>query len=265
MDLGISGRVVFCTGGSRGMGLEVARMLADDGARVAIVARTQADIDMAVTDLTERGGTAVGIAADLTDPKSVANAVAETRDAFGAPEIVIGQTVHNIPGDFSDISDPEHYVESFRNYTMSTVYLLGEVLPAMKDAGWGRFVHIGSATAKEPEGAIHHVLANTSRPSTVGLLKTVSDEYARYGITINTVAPGWIATQNAFEYLNRNAGIDDDTARAEWMRTTARVPAGRMGKPEEIASLIVYLCSELAGYVNGNWIEVDGGHHRSAF
>lgn len=265
MDLGIAGRVAFCTGGSRGMGREVARMLAGEGARVAIVARTKADIDAAVKEIAETGGEAVGIVADLTDRDSVSEAVAATREAFGPPEIVIGQTVHNIPGDFADIEDPEHYVESFRTYTMSQIYLLQEVLPGMQAAGWGRFVHIGSATAKEPEGAIHHVLANTTRPSTVGLLKTVADEYARHGITINTVAPGWIATQNAFDYLDRNVGVDDDAARSEWMRTTARVPAGRMGEPSEIASLIVYLCSQGAGYVNGAWIEVDGGHHRSAF
>lgn len=240
-------------------------MLGEEGARIAIVARTRSDIDATVEEIMRAGGTAVGIPADLTDSESVAGAVAATREAFGPPEIVIGQTVHNIPGDFADIDDPEHYVESFRAYTMSQIYLLREVLPAMKEAGWGRFVHIGSATAKEPEGAIHHVLANTTRPSTVGLLKTVADEYARYGITINTVAPGWIATQNAFDYLDRNVGAGDDEARSEWMRTTARVPAGRMGDPREIASLIVYLCSELAGYVNGAWIEVDGGHHRSAF
>src|SRR6266487_4288793 len=94
--------------------------------------------------------------------------------ALGAPLIVIGQTKFNIPGDFDDITDDEAYVESFRSYTMSQIYLLHEVLPAMKAAGWGRYVHIGSATAKEPAGEIHHAIANATRPSTIGLLKTVS-------------------------------------------------------------------------------------------
>ena len=147
---------------------------------------------------------------------------------------------------------------------MSQVYLLHQVLPGMQAAGWGRYVHIGSATAKEPEGAIHHVIANATRPSTIGLLKTVADEYARYGITVNTVAPGWIATQNAYDYLEHQVGITTEEARRDWMIQNANVPAGRMGEPREIASLIAYLCSEQAGYVNGTWIEVDGGHHRSA-
>jgi 3-oxoacyl-[acyl-carrier protein] reductase len=265
VDLGIAGKVAFVTGGSKGMGREAAHMLAAEGCKVVVAARTKTDIDDAVASISRLGGTAIGVSADIGDPDDVQRALSETRDAFGPPQIVISQTVFNIPGDFSDITDYEQYVASFRSYTMSQVYLLHAVLPAMKDAGWGRFVHIGSATAKEPEGAIHHVIANATRPSTIGLLKTVADEYARYGITVNTIAPGWIATQNTFNYLKKNVGLTSDEQRRDWMIEHARVPAGRMGDPREIASTIVYLCSEQAGYVNGNWIEVDGGHHRSAF
>ena len=93
----------------------------------------------------------------------------------------------------------------------------------------------------------------------------MADEYAQYGITVNTVAPGWIATQNAFDYLDKQVGLTNEDERREWMRTHAGVPAARMGRADEIASLIVYLCSEQAGYLTGAWIEVDGGHHRSAF
>jgi 3-oxoacyl-[acyl-carrier protein] reductase len=265
MDLGIDGKVVFLTGGSRGMGREVAHMLAAEGCKVAIVARTKTDVDDAVESVRDAGGTAIGITADITNLDDVDRAVAEVRSAWSAPLIVIGQTKFNIAGDFSDVTEYEHYVDSFRSYTMSQIYLLHAVLPGMKDSGWGRFVHIGSATAKEPEGAIHHVIANATRPSTTGLLKTVADDYAQFGITVNTIAPGWIGTQNAYDYLRQQVGLTSDAEISAWMREHAGVPAGRMGKPEEIASTIVYLCSEQAGYLTGNWIEVDGGHHRSAF
>jgi 3-oxoacyl-[acyl-carrier protein] reductase len=265
MDLGITGKVVFCTGGSKGMGRDVAQMLAAEGCQVAIVARTKTDIDQAVESITDAGGIAMGVSADITRVDDVNRAVAEVTGAFGAPLIAIGQTKFNIPGDFADITEPEHYVDSFRNYTMSQIYLLHAVLPGMKDAGWGRFVHIGSATAKEPEGGIHHVIANATRPSTTGLLKTVADEYARFGITVNTVAPGWIGTQNAYDYLERQVGLTTSEQISDWMRVNAGVPAARMGRPDEIATMIVYLCSEAAGYLTGNWIEVDGGKHRSAF
>lgn len=265
MDFGIAGKVALVTGGSKGMGREAARMLAAEGCKLAIVARTKTDIDEAVEEINRGGGTAIGIPADITVPEDVQRAVAETTSSLGAPLIVIGQTKFNIPGDFVDITEYEQYVDSFRSYTMSQIYLLHEVLPGMKAAGWGRFVHIGSATAKEPVGEIHHVIANATRPSTIGLLKTVSDEYARYGITVNTIAPGWIGTENAYDYLANQVGATTDGQRRDFMLTKAQVPAGRMGDPKEIASAIVYLCSEQAGYITGNWIEVDGGHHRSAF
>jgi 3-oxoacyl-[acyl-carrier protein] reductase len=265
MDLGIAGRVAFVTGGSKGMGREAATMLAAEGCRLAIVARTKADVDASVESIHADGGTAIGVSADITNLDDVQRAVAETRQALGPPTIVIGQTKFNIPGDFPDITQYEQYVDSFRSYTMSQVYLLHEVLPGMREEGWGRYVHIGSATAKEPEGAIHHVIANATRPSTIGLLKTVSDEFAQYGITVNTVAPGWIATENAYNYLDKQVGLTGQEQIRGWMRQQARVPAARMGDPREIASMIVYLCSAQAGYITGSWIEVDGGHHRSAF
>jgi 3-oxoacyl-[acyl-carrier protein] reductase len=262
MELGIAGKTVLFTGGSKGMGRVAAEMLAAEGCRVAVVARTKTDVDETVEAMRAAGGTATGVSADMTIEEDVRRAVSE---AFGPPLIVVGQTKFNIPGDFADITKTEDYVDSFRSYTMSQVYLLHQVLPGMKEAGWGRYVHVGSATAKEPQGSIHHVIANATRPSTIGLLKTVADEYAQYGITVNTVAPGWIATQNAYDYLADNVGLTTDEEKRTWMRQQARVPAGRMGEPHEIASLITYLCSEPAGYLNGNWIEVDGGLHRSAF
>ncbi|MCU4183318.1 SDR family oxidoreductase [Acidiferrimicrobium sp. IK] len=265
MDLGVAGKSVFFTGGSKGMGRVAAGMLAAEGANVAIVGRNESDVDRAVEEIRSGGGTALGVPADITDESEVARAVGDVTAAFGPPLIVVGQTKFIRSGDFADIDNLEHYVESFRTYTMSQLYLLHAVLPAMKEAGWGRFVHIGSATAKEPVGAIAHAVANATRPSTIGLLKTVADEYARYGITVNTVAPGWILTENTERYTAGHLGLTTNEARHEWVTEHVHVPAGRMGRPEEIASLIAYLCSDLAGYMTGNWIEVDGGLHRSAF
>ncbi len=265
MDYGIKGRVAMVVGGSKGMGLEVAKMLAAEGCPVAVVARTRSDVESAVDHIRHSGGTAFAVPADITKRDEVERAVAAVRDEFGPPLIVIGQTQHLHHGDFADITDPEPFRESFEAYTMSQFFLLHAVLPGMREAGWGRFVHVGSATAKEPTGKIQHVVANATRPSTVGLLKTVSDEYARYGITVNTVAPGWIETENAMGYLENHVGVKTEDERREFMLTQAGVPAARMGRPTEIASLIAYLCSEEAGYITGNWIEVDGGLHRSAF
>lgn len=265
MHYGIDGRSALIVGGSKGIGFEAAKMLAAEGARVAVLARTKSAVDAAVDTIRSDGGSAIGVTADVSSAEQLQNAVREVTAHHGPPLIVIGQAKYQRPGDFADITDVNIYRESFDLHTTSQILLLHAVLPAMKDAGWGRFVHIGSATAKEPAGNIHHAVANTSRPSTIGLLKTVSDEYARYGIAVNTVAPGWIETENAVAYLEQHLGASSAEQRREFMLTQARVPAARMGKPYEIASLILYLCSEPAGYLTGSWIEVDGGMHRSAF
>lgn len=265
MHFGIAGRSALIVGGSKGIGFEVAKLLAAEGANVAVLARTKTDVDVAVQAIRSAGGTALGVTADVSSPEQLTDAIREVTAEQGPPLIVVGQAKYQRPGDFADITDLNVYRESFEAHTISQILLLQAVLPAMQAAGWGRFVHIGSATAKEPAGNIHHAVANTSRPSTIGLLKTVSDEYARYGIAVNTVAPGWIETDNAIAYLEQHLGASSEQERREFMLNQARVPAARMGKPHEIASLIAYLCSEPAGYLTGSWIEVDGGLHRSAF
>lgn len=265
MDYGIAGKSALVVGGSKGIGREVAKQLAAEGCRVAVMARGKTDVDAAVEQIRADGGTAVGVCADITKGDQINDAVRQVTADFGPPLIVVGQAMYQRPGDFADMDDLDFYRESFEAYTVSHVMLLKAVLPAMQEARWGRFVHIGSATAKEPAGYIHHAVANATRPSTIGLLKTVSDEYARYGITVNTVAPGWIETANAIGYIERNIGVATGADRSTFMLNEARVPAARMGQPAEIASLITYLCSQGAGYITGAWIEVDGGLHRSAF
>ena len=265
MDFGIAGRVALVVGGSKGMGAEAAKMLAAEGCRVAVVARTPKHIDRVVAEIRDAGGEAVGIPSDMSTEDGINEAVATTTELLGPPLIVITQADFHVRGFFEEITRYEDFVDSYRTYTMSQVYMLHAVLPEMKKAGWGRFVHIGSATAKEPQFRPPHTVANGTRASTVGLLKSVSDEYAQFGITINTIAPGWIGTRTTTWYLEEHEGLKDREAQREWMIEKAGVPAGRLGTPEEIASTIVYLCSELAGYVNGHYIAVDGGHHRSAF
>ena len=260
MDLGIKDKVAFVSGGSKGMVKEAALMLAAEGAKVAIVARTQGPIDETVELIRSLGGTAMGYSADLTTRAGVAGAVAAVKDKFGAPDIAISCVMDNIAGDFEDVKD-EDFEYFFRVYAMSVVYLAREVIPGMKEKGWGRFVAVGSGTAKEPVGNIHHMLANTTRPAAVGFTKTLSDEYARYGITVNTVAPGWIGTDNMYGYLKEKMGVERDQV-GQFLE---KIPARRVGEPKEIASTITYLCSQLAGYITGNWIVVDGGNHTSAF
>ena len=170
---------------------------------------------------------AIGVSADITNQDDVERAVAEVRAAFGPPLIVIGQTKFNIPGDFSDISDYEHYVESFRSYTMSQVYLLRRGAARNAERRNGVATCTSARRPRRSQRAPYTTsIANATRPSTIGLLKTVADEYAQFGVTVNTVAPGWIATQNAYDYLEKQVGITNDEQRRDWMIQHAGFPRG---------------------------------------
>ncbi|MAV31751.1 MAG: short-chain dehydrogenase [Cycloclasticus sp.] len=261
MDFRIKGRVAFVAGGSQGMGAAAAEMLAAEGCRVAVVARDQGRIDAAVKTIREAGGEAMGISADLATEAGIAAAVAEVKASFGAPEIVVAQTNDMTHGNFFDVTEAD-FSRVFQVLTMSFSALARAVIPDMKQAGWGRIVHIGSLAAKEPPKELHHIVHSTVRAATSALIKSLADEVARYEITINTVAPGYIMTDTMRQYFEEKYGVLDGTV-AEWVETTRGIPAQRHGTTEEISSLITYLCSQQAGYINGEWISVDGALHQS--
>jgi 3-oxoacyl-[acyl-carrier protein] reductase len=261
MDLGIRGKIAFVSGGSQGMGLATAKLLAEEGCRVAVVARNQQRIDDAVTAITEAGGEAIGVSADLATQEGVDRALATVRGRFGPPEIVIAQTNDFTSGDFFDVDD-EDFVRVFRTFTIAYAMLARAVIPDMQAAGWGRIVHIGSAIAKEPQRDLAHIVHNTVRPSTTSMIKTLADQFSKYGITFNSIAPGYIMTDTMREFVKAHYGADADIE--NWVKRTRGIPAERHGTPEEIGNTIAFLCSDLAGYTTGEWITVDGGWHRSA-
>jgi 3-oxoacyl-[acyl-carrier protein] reductase len=259
MDFGIRNKVAFVSGATKGMARDAALMLAAEGVKVAIVARTQGPIDETVAEIRAKGGTAMGVSADLATKAGVQAAVAAVTAEFGAPDIAISNVPGNIPGKFDDVTDDE-FVYSFNVYAMTIVWLAREVIPAMKARGWGRFVAIGSGVGKEQDGRLKHILAHATRPAAVGFIKSLSDEVAQYGVTLNTVAPGWIATENLYDYFENKVKVPRDKIN-DWLGDS--IPAHRMGKPEEVAAMIAFLCSDLAGYITGEWIAVDGGKQRS--
>lgn len=264
MDLGIAGKVALVSGGSRGVGRKTAELLAADGCKVAVVARGKEALDEAVAAIRANGGQAIGVAADLTVEADVIRAVAETTEAFGAPDIVVSNVHGPGPANFDDLTD-ENLIDAFRRMTISLVYIARACLPHMKEQGWGRLVNVGSGAAKEPPAGLRHMLANCTRAAAVALNKSMANELGGFGITVNTVATGWIGTERMHEYVNKVAAERNIAPEQVLGTVTADIPAGRVGRPEEEASLVVYLASDLGGYINGEFINVDGGSHRSAF
>lgn len=270
MDMGIAGKVAFVAGGSKGMGRASAEMLAAERCKVAIVARTPSYIEETVDVLRAAGGTAIGISAHLSDRDDVNRAVAEVTEKLGAPDIVVGQNSNFALGTLDDISD-EEFEQAFRDLTMSQIYLARATIPEMRRRKWGRFIHIGSQAAKEPRYEHPHMAANTIRPSAIAFLHSLARYVAPDGVTINYIGPGLIKTPTLQWYIANEMKISPEEADA-WLagedvegikggQGPAAIPMKRAGRAEEIAATVTFLASELAAYITGAYIGVDGGRH----
>lgn len=261
MDFRIAGKVAFVAGGSKGMGRETALALGAEGCKVLVVARGQEAIDEVVGEIRAKGGTAEGVSADLTSKEGIAKALDKCTSLWDMPDIVVAQTNDHNEGRALTMA-PEDVERVFKVYTMSAILIAQATVPAMQAKKWGRFIHIGSGTAKEPEYRFAHSLANVARPATSGFLKTLSAEVAADGVTVNTVAPGWIQTPSLDYFFEHKRQFTKEQA-SEWLKDYIGVPAARAGTAEEIGASVAYLCSDQAGYITGVWLQVNGGNHRS--
>lgn len=264
MDLGIRDKVALVTGGTHGMGRVTAERLGENGALIVVVARGKAGLDDTVSAIAAKGGSAVGVCADLTDLGAYDYIVSEAQKEFGAPDIAIFTPVAPPSGGF-DAFDDAAFDEAYLNIVKAFRHFAKALVPAMKKRRWGRIVTIGSGAAKSPARAsvlnFDYILANTVRPAGLGLSRSLADELGAYGITVNTVAPGFIDTGPAyaafFEQCAADAGMAIGPFLEDFLR---RIPANRFGRPEEVGSLVAFLCSQDAGYISGQYIVADGGY-----
>jgi 3-oxoacyl-[acyl-carrier protein] reductase len=266
VDLGIRGKVAFVEGSSHGMGRATAELLAGEGAKVAVaaLAADREAVDEVVASIIAAGGEAVGVVGDLTIRDDVERAIAEATEALGPPDIAVNNVGGPPTGNFNDVTD-QAFVQGLEQMTMSMVYLVRATLPHMREQKWGRYVTLNSIGAKEPPPELAHVLVNGARAAVISLNKTLSNEFAAEGVTFNTIATGLIGTDRFMNYFRRVAEDSGKPLDAVLQAATAMVPARRVGKPEEMAATIAFLCSDGGGYVNGELIAVDGGWHRAAY
>ena len=195
VDLGIRGKIAFVSGGSKGVGRQVAEMLGREGCHVIVVARGQEAINEAVDAIRGEGGSAIGVSADLTDRQGIERAVEAGRQAFGAmPDIVVNNVHGPGAGTLMDVTIAA-FEQSFRDIALSAVNLAQLVVPHMKEKRWGRIVSIGSSAANRPPPELKHLLANTVRASVVSLNKSLANELGPFGITVNTIGTGWIGSE----------------------------------------------------------------------
>ena len=262
MELGLGGRVALVRGSSRGMGKAVAMGLAREGASVAICSRhgdelerTAAEIRAAVeTDRVQP------IVADLSAPDDVDRLVGDVTTRWGRVDVLVVNLGGPRPGQPTELSDDDWH-SAFELSFYSAVGLCRRVLPLMRRQKWGRIISILSLSVRQPEDNL--ALSTVARTAVAAFMKTLSNEVAGEGITVNTVLPGSIATerlQGVWEMQARFHGRDLAHARDDRL---ALVPAGRFGSPEEVADLICFLASERAAFLTGLHIPIDGGQHRA--
>ena len=243
MDLGLKDRVCVVTGASTGIGRAVARLLLAEGARVVAVARRE-------TLLAEiRGATAAPM--DLTSDDAAGRLKQIVLGAFGRIDVLVNNAGGSRPS--GPMADEEAWNEGMRLNFTAARRLTQAFIPAMQAQKWGRIVNVTGTD--EPVGSN---AATPAKAATTAWSKGLSRDLGRDGITVNCVAPGRIMSEQVVERLY-------PTAEERRRFAEAHIPVGRFGEPEEIAALIVFLCSEPAGYVTGDVFHVDGGMRRFAF
>ncbi len=261
MELGLGGRVAIVAAASKGLGRAVAEELAREGAEIAICARTETDLIEAAARIRAIGGREVyWEALDVGNPGQVTHFVSAVEKRFGDVDICVTNTGGPPSKLFAATTD-----EDWRTWTdqllMSAVYFAREVLPRMQKKQWGRFLTITSYSVKQPvEGLL---LSNSLRAGVTGLVRTLANEYAAHGITVNNVCPGYTRTDRLDDLAGMMAartGATPEEVFAGWKKL---IPAGRLGRPDEFASVVAFLVSERASYVNGVSLTVDGGATKS--
>lgn len=263
MDLGLTGSTAVVTGGSKGMGLAIATTFAEEGARVAVMARGADALDDAVAILRDAGSPdAVGISVDMSDASSISAGFESIAQRWGR----LNSLVHTIgPGDgyFEDMDDTQ-WEETFTLGTMSGVRSIRAALPMLRAAEWGRIVTLSAHSIQRQNPRI--VAYTASKAALSSVTKNLSKSLAKDGILVNCVCPGTIVTASFTEVLKDVLAADgldanDPADVMTWIDNNFHQPCdlGRAGLPEEIASITVYLASRRNGYVTGATVNVDGG------
>lgn len=249
MDYGIAGKVALVTAATRGIGLGIAEALAKEGARVAVVARTESDVARVAQSI---GGH--GVAADLLNETDCARAVSETERALGPIDILVNNFGARAGSTWDD-TGPGELEAAFRGNVVVSARMTKLVLPVMLERGWGRVVVITSVYGREAGGAPAY---NVAKAGEISFVKSLAREVASKGVTVNGVAPGSILWEGGGWHRRRQA---DPNGIADFVRH--EMPTGRFGTVEEVANVVAFLCSRQASLVNGANISVDGAQGRS--
>jgi 3-oxoacyl-[acyl-carrier protein] reductase len=261
VDLGLRGKVALVAASSKGLGKAVAEELAAEGSQLVMCARRKDVLDKTAESIRQKTGVkVVAVAADVSVPNDASRVVRAAFDEFGRVDILVTNSGGPPSGSFESFS-AEMWDTATRLLLKTAVELTRAVLPGMKERRWGRILNVTSIAAKQPiEGLM---LSNSLRAAVIGFARTLANEVAPFGVTVNNLLPGYTRTDRVQELARAAAGktgaANDDIV-SKWEK---EIPMGRLGEPREFAALAAFLASERASYITGSSIAVDGGWIRS--
>ncbi len=262
MDLGLKGKRALVCGASAGLGAAVAVALAAEGVELIINGRDHDRLEAAANKIEAATGVKAGFAlGDVSSSADRVKIVNATREHVnnGVLDILVANSGGPPPGAFLDHSG-DAWTQAGKLLLESAVSLTRAFLPDMIEQRWGRLIYVTSVAVLQPVDEL--ILSNAYRAGVTGFCKTVSNTYAKNGITANCVCPGYTATERLASLAERRAEAAGVTPREAAQAMAADVPVGRVGKPEEFAATVAFLASESASYISGASIPVDGGLHR---
>lgn len=260
MDLGLKNKVVIVAASSQGLGRAAAERFAAEGSRLAICSRDDKKIRSVADDLyTRYKADVIAQSLDVADPAAVARFCHDVAERFGRIDVCVTNAGGPPSKDFLSITMDDWRRAVDVNF-LSVVAFAREVIPHMRKNRWGRFISITSVAVKQPVPEL--IMSNAVRSSVVGLIKSLANQYGRDGILFHNVGPGYTDTERVKELAAVKAkagGISEDEVKAQWASGSA---VGRIGRPEEIADVIVWLASERASFLTGQTTLVDGGSYK---
>lgn len=260
MDLGLKGRSVIVSASSDGIARAAAEKFAQEGARVAMCSRDAAKLHRAADEIRERHAAEVyAEPLDVTDAAAVQPFVARVAEQFGGVDVCVTNAGGPPPKMFLATTEDE-WRRAFELNFMSVVTFAHAVLPWMQKKHWGRIVTLTSVSVRQPIYEL--VYSNAVRTGVLGLVKSLSNEFGRYGITVNNVGPGYTATERLRKLVEKSA-VETGASAEEQMAKMAELTAlKRVGVADEVADAIVWLASERASYITGQTVLVDGGLYK---